>query len=178
MIKRALGNGARRHILIAMSRPCAIIAATLIAIGFSGSAAEGGVSGDAAAPASSASASGSPALAPACPRVAVVTSARWKRRPSSDEVMAVFPARALKAHQTDVTRMSCDVSNDGRLTDCSIVRDANPGWGFDQATLSLASKFRSVPLTAYPTPAEPDCAKSDGQQPAKVTIPLSWNPGP
>jgi len=110
--------------------------------------------------------------------VAVVTSVKWQHLPSRDELMAAFPARALRANQTDVTRMACDVVKDGRLANCKIVRDANPGWGFDQAALSLASKFRSAPLSAYPNPAEPDCYKSKEHKPAVVSIPLNWSVGP
>ena len=61
----------------------------------------------------------------------------------------------------------CKVKLDGTLTDCTIIREAPPGYGFGRATVEAARYFKMTPKTADGTSVEGGV----------VTIPLNWRLG-
>jgi protein TonB len=72
----------------------------------------------------------------------------WLAVPSGEDMVAVYPAAALRAHVTfgQVT-VHCSVTDQGKLTNCAIV-DENPSTvGFGAAALKLAPRFRMAKTT-------------------------------
>jgi hypothetical protein len=88
----------------------------------------------------------------------------WIHRPTGDDVVQVFPARALEAGKEAHTSMSCKVTAEGTLTQCVITEETPPGWGFGQASLALAPKFLMSPKT------DADVSVEGGT----VVIPINW----
>lgn len=86
--------------------------------------------------------------------------------PSREDLVRVFPAKASAEKQDGKATMLCRVLRDGSLADCRVVSEAPPGYGFGQAAIALASKFRARPATL------------DGQplSGAEIRFALDFNP--
>ena len=161
--------------MVGRSRPgpglcwSAVACALASAIGAAGSPVRAQTPGSTSAPQSAARAS-----APGpdnCPK-AVIAHPQWLKIPYARDLSLLYPERALRLGEGDHVAMNCTLTNDGTLTDCSVVRDDNPGQGFAAATLTLAPYFKSAPPSAYPEVAKlPACAKTSG---ATVTVAISW----
>lgn len=67
--------------------------------------------------------------------------------PSREDLVRVFPAKASAEKRIGKASMSCRVLTDGALADCRVVSEVPPGYGFGQAAVALASKFRAKPAT-------------------------------
>lgn len=86
--------------------------------------------------------------------------------PSREDLVRVFPAKASAEKQDGKAMMSCRVLQDGTLANCRVVSEVPPGYGFGQAAIALASKFRARPATL------------DGQplSGAEIRFALDFNP--
>ncbi len=95
----------------------------------------------------------------------IVERPSWVRRPTQAELMLAFPRAARAQGVSGRAAMSCTVELDGKLADCSVVRETPPGWGFGRAILLTRDFFRLSPK------------KVNGQPVAggKVTIPLTFH---
>ena len=69
------------------------------------------------------------------------------RLPSREDLVRVFPARASAEKRDGKAMMSCRVLQDGALADCRVISEIPPGYGFGQAAIALASKFKAKPAT-------------------------------
>jgi hypothetical protein len=74
----------------------------------------------------------------------------YQKQPSQAELAAVFPAEAAQKGIDGLAALQCKVAGDGALQDCKVLRETPPGFGFGQALLSLASKYRLPPK--FPAP--------------------------
>jgi TonB family protein len=105
---------------------------------------------------------------PAGPSPQAVSNPDWGRMPTGDDLARVYPRPALSRGLSGRTKMSCKVRKDGTLTDCAIVQEDPPGYGFGDATLAVARYFRMTPTTA-------DGKSVEG---GTVIIPIAWRLAP
>ncbi|MNH53407.1 Gram-negative bacterial tonB protein [compost metagenome] len=112
----------------------------------------------------------SPAIAPVLDkpspkRAPVIVNARLLRRPSPEEMMAVYPPRALSQGLDGRATMTCTATVEGLLSDCTATSETPPGHRFGQAAVALASRYRTSPRTV------------DGEAvDSSVNLTLSWPP--
>jgi hypothetical protein len=85
----------------------------------------------------------------------------WQRRPSPEQLLAVYPTRAERAGGHAV--VSCLVTVQGALTDCEAVSERPAGLGFGDAAIALAPQLMMKPVTWRGAPAR-----------TTVRIPISW----
>ena len=97
----------------------------------------------------------------------------WVRIPQVQDINLLYPPHARGLHKTDIVVMNCTVLGDGHLTDCRVVIDAEPGLGFDRATLSLAPFFQATPPSPSTEFAKaPSCEGRSGQ--ARLALSFHW----
>lgn len=106
----------------------------------------------------------SPPVPAAAPSPQAVSNPDWVRMPTGDDLARVYPRPALSRGLSGHTKMSCKVRKDGTLTDCAIVQEDPPGYGFGDATLAVAQYFKMTPTTA-------DGKSVEG---GTVIIPIAW----
>ena len=96
-----------------------------------------------------------------------VTSPQWVRKPSAAGLHRLFPRAAWEAGVSGRAIVECTVTGEGTLTDCKVVEETPPGYGFGQATIRAAAKFRMRPRAI------------DGTAVAgrRVRVPLVWRRG-
>ncbi len=58
-----------------------------------------------------------------------------------------FPDRAQRLNVNGKASLSCTVTEQGKLTDCSITNEDPPDQGFGDATLKVAKIFKLKPKT-------------------------------
>jgi hypothetical protein len=80
-------------------------------------------------------------------RPAIVTA------PSSAQIQAAYPERALADQIDGKAAMDCYVTAEGKLASCRIAGELPTGYGFGQATLDLAGDFVMKPRTLDGEPA-------------------------
>ena len=84
---------------------------------------------------------------PSPKRAAVIVNARLLRRPTPDEMRAVYPPRALSQGVEGRATMACSATVEGTLSDCSATSETPPGYRFGQAAVAVASRYRVSPRT-------------------------------
>jgi len=99
------------------------------------------------------------------PPVPVITNPDWLRKPTADEMLAVWPAEAARRGRGGKATISCIVNVTGALQACTVVSEDPPGSGFGQAAIMLAGAFKMKPM------------KVDGKAVAggTVRIPVLWH---
>ena len=95
---------------------------------------------------------------------AEITAPDWEERPTSDDLVRAFPAKALRKGISGHAVLKCMVQTDGRLEECVVVSETPEGHGFGKAALGLARKMRMRPQMRGEAPIGG----------ASVTIPLSF----
>lgn len=83
----------------------------------------------------------------ATPNGAPLVDPDWDRRPSGDDIARAYPKAAAKAFLAGVTRSTCTVTAEGRLTDCVSVEEDPSGSGFGKAAMSVLPLFRMRPVS-------------------------------
>jgi TonB family protein len=73
--------------------------------------------------------------------------AHWTRMPSGDDIARVYPPRAEQMNRSGRAIINCSVTAQGTLSDCSIVSEDPPEFGFGEAALRLAHLFKMNPTT-------------------------------
>ena len=71
----------------------------------------------------------------------------WIKRPTGDDIAAVFPAEARRRGTDGRATISCEVTTEGTLARCTVVSETPPGLGYGFAALSLAPQFRMRPAS-------------------------------
>ncbi len=73
---------------------------------------------------------------------AIITNPDWARRPSSAQLQAAYPLRAVRSGLGGGSaRIQCVVAVNGTLTDCVAIEETPPGYGFGAAALSLTQQL-------------------------------------
>lgn len=85
--------------------------------------------------------------AAACPAVSADTDPSWRRRPTPGELLAVWPRAALEKGVGGKATISCKVSLQGALYDCTVVSETPPGLGFGGAAIALTPQLLMNPPT-------------------------------
>ena len=70
------------------------------------------------------------------------------RAAGKDDMSSYYPAAAMRVRQDGQARIACTVTPDGHLTDCSVVSEDPPAFGFGDAALKLAHLFIMKTQTA------------------------------
>ncbi len=95
----------------------------------------------------------------------VTRPAEVMTRPSPDDMGRYFPPAAQRQEVGGNATILCSVSVDGKMTDCQIVSESEPGLGFGEATIRVSRLYKMIP------------ALKDGQfVPSKVRLPVRWIP--
>lgn len=83
----------------------------------------------------------------------VIGRPQWSALPTGDQVIAGYPAAAMKAN-VGAARVviACDVVEGGRLAGCTSQSEEPRGLGFGEAALALAGSFQARPWTAEGLP--------------------------
>lgn len=75
----------------------------------------------------------------------IITNPGWLRKPTPEEMMAVWPAEAARKGVSGKAVISCSVNVTGALQGCTVVSEDPVGSGFGQAALLLAGSFKMKP---------------------------------
>lgn len=89
----------------------------------------------------------------------------WVRKPTADELAAVYPTKAMETAKSGRAVIHCQVTIEGFLERCQVVSESPADYGFGAAALQLAPQFRLSP-------------KIRGGRPVaggEVSIPLLWD---
>jgi hypothetical protein len=62
--------------------------------------------------------------------------------PSGDDMSRLYPTDAARQNIEGHTRFTCTITDDGHLSNCTVLAEDPPGVGFGSATLLLAQMFR------------------------------------
>lgn len=97
------------------------------------------------------------------PNAAARINPEWSRKPNGDELSAFYPLRAEQERVGGSVTISCNVNLLGMANSCVVDNEEPAGYGFGNATIEVAGRFRFHPATVYGVPVN-----------ATVTIPLNW----
>lgn len=89
----------------------------------------------------------------------------WKKKPTADELLSVWPKAAMKSGLVGKALIHCKVSRQGALYDCLVVSESPAGAGFGGAALVLTPQLLMTPALKDGQPVE-----FDG-----VTIPINFD---
>lgn len=78
----------------------------------------------------------------------------WLKKPTPEDIMAVWPSKALKTGQGGKATISCKVTTQGALTLCRVLSESPQGGGFGGAAIALSSQFAMKPATQDGRPVE------------------------
>lgn len=81
-------------------------------------------------------------------------AADWVRRPTSDDLLAVWPAKALQEGYGGNATLACIVTLQGVLRDCRVESETPAGGGFGSAALILSRQFSMRPAMKDGAPVE------------------------
>lgn len=82
------------------------------------------------------------------------TSPDWLKKPTSRDLMAVWPTEALKRGIGGKATISCVVTVQGTLRACEVASESPEGGGFGGAALVLSRQFLLKPATRNGVPVE------------------------
>jgi len=78
----------------------------------------------------------------------------WLKRPTPNDLMAVFPTEALRRGRSGQTGIECTVTVQGALSDCVVLWEKPEGSGFGGAAIALTPQFLMKPATRDGRPVE------------------------
>ena len=88
----------------------------------------------------------------------------WLAKPTINNLMAVWPAGALRKGQNGQATLHCKVTTSGLVRSCTVIKEEPKGWGFGGAALALSSTFLMKPAMKGGAPVEG----------AEVSVPISF----
>lgn len=96
-----------------------------------------------------------------------ITRPDWLSRPDAADLDRYYPERAKEEGVNGRATISCRLTARGTLTACSVVSETPAGFGFGQATIRAAGRFRARPQTVDGKPVEG----------GTIQVPLVWRTG-
>lgn len=96
------------------------------------------------------------------PRADVITRPDWARKPSGEDMARYYPDRAQRMEVSGRATISCTVTEQGTLENCTVVSESPADMGFGDAAIRLSRLFLMKPRTLDGSPV------AGGQ----VTVPL------
>jgi TonB family protein len=100
----------------------------------------------------------------AAPALAQDRDANWLRRPTPEMLREVFPSAALRKGRSGKAAISCIVTVQGILRNCTVLSEEPADLGFGGAALALAPQFLMKPALKGGAPVE-----------STVRIPINWD---
>jgi TonB family protein len=97
----------------------------------------------------------------------VVTNPRWLSVPSPGTMALLYPTKAVRDHVAGFALVECKIQLDHTLTNCTVLEETPPRYGFGEATVRFLRKARMAPRTVDGVP----CAGST------VRYPMQWRLG-
>jgi len=97
-------------------------------------------------------------------RPAVILNPDWVRTPTAQQFPNYYPERAQRMGIEGQASISCLVTAEGTLTDCSVLSEDPPDQFFGNAALSMASLFKMKPQTINGQPVGG----------ARITVPIRF----
>jgi TonB family protein len=97
------------------------------------------------------------------PPAAFDTPPDWLRKPTYDQMMAVYPRAAGQKGADGRAVIKCTVNLEGLLRDCTVAEETPAGLGFGPAAIVLAPTFLMKPAMRNGQPVE-----------ASVTVPINF----
>ena len=97
-------------------------------------------------------------------RVSVITNPDWLRKPTGEEMMALYPQAAADNGVEGRALIRCTVNARGSLEGCYVMSEDPPGAGFGAAALAMTPSFQMRPMTKDGSPV-------DG---GKIQIPIAF----
>lgn len=91
------------------------------------------------------------------------TAPEWLRKPTLDQLLAVYPRAAGQKGASGMAVIKCTVNLEGLLRDCKVVEEKPAGLGFGPAAQVLAPTFLMKPATKNGRPVE-----------SEITIPINF----
>lgn len=86
-----------------------------------------------------------PSGAPAAPIAA--DDLIWLQKPTGDDVARTFPDKAVRIGRPGAVLLECQIDGKGLLTACQVQAETPSGFGFGDAGLDIAQRFRAAPLS-------------------------------
>ena len=75
------------------------------------------------------------------------TAAEWRKKPTAEQLFAVWPTEALKKGIDGKAEIRCLISVHGALYDCRVESEQPEGMGFGAAAIALTPQFLMKPAT-------------------------------
>lgn len=100
----------------------------------------------------------------AAPAMAQNRQPDWLKKPTPENLMAVWPTEAFKRGKGGKATISCAVTAQGALRNCKVASESPPGMGFGGAALALAPQFLMTPALVDGKPVE-----------SSVNIPINFD---
>lgn len=73
----------------------------------------------------------------------VAVSPDWIRKPTGNDLVAVYPSAALDKGQTGKSLIRCEIDTKGGLKDCAVLAESPANAGFGRAALKLTDRFQA-----------------------------------
>jgi TonB family protein len=83
----------------------------------------------------------------------------WKRAPSEQDFLSVFPTAAMQAGKGGKVVLSCRITVVGAPTGCAVLSETPPGLGFGQAALTIIPQMLFNPAIKDGKPVEANAVK-------------------
>ncbi|HZZ67816.1 MAG TPA: energy transducer TonB [Phenylobacterium sp.] len=72
----------------------------------------------------------------------IVAAVLMQGQAAADPMLRYYPEQAQRNHIEGVATVGCTVTPEGKLTDCVVLSEDPPNWGFGEAALKLTPLFK------------------------------------